>query len=93
MSRLQYIIGSPLTLLKLTTGTAIATCPSGRNVIAGGFTTTVPNGSSANPAFMQVFSSANSSPSVWSVSATNAAVGNGNLNLILMAYAICASVQ
>ena len=90
---MQYITGTPLTLLKLTTGTAIATCPSGRNVIGGGFTATVPSGSSANPAFIQVFNSVNSGSTTWSVSATNAALGSGNRSLTLTAYAICAMVQ
>jgi hypothetical protein len=90
---LQYVTGIPLTLLKLATGTATATCPAGRNVIGGGYTTTVPSGSSAAQAFMQVFSSAYSGTTIWSVSGTNASVGNGNLNLVLTAYAICAIVQ
>jgi hypothetical protein len=93
MSGLQYITGIPLTLLKLTTGTATATCPTGRNVIGGGYTTTVPSGSFAAQAFMQVFSSANSGMTIWSVSGTNASVGNGNLSLTLTSYAICAVVQ
>jgi hypothetical protein len=90
---LQYTTGTSLTLLKQTIGTTIATCSSGRSVIGGGFTTTVPSGSSAIPAFMQVFNSANSGSTIWSVSAANAAQGSGNRSLTLTAYAICAIVQ
>jgi hypothetical protein len=93
ISGLQYITRPPLTLLKLTTGTAIAACPSGHNVIGGGFATTVPAGSSANPAFMQVFKSTNGGSTTWSVNATNAASGGGNFSLTLTVYAICAIVQ
>ena len=93
LSGLQYIAGTPATLLKLTTGTAIAMCPSGRSVIGGGSTTGVPAGSNANPAYMQVFNSVNSGSTSWSVSGTNAESGGGNRSLTLTAYAICAIVQ
>jgi hypothetical protein len=82
-----------MTIGKLATGTASATCSGGRKVLAGGYITTVPGGSGANPAFMQVFKSANSGMTIWNVTATNAASGGGNLNLTLTAYAICATVQ
>ena len=90
---MQYITGTPLVLLKQTIGTAIATCPSGRSVLGGGFTATVPSGSSAIPAYMQAFDSVNSGSTIWSVSAANAAQGGGNRSLTLTAYAICAIVQ
>jgi hypothetical protein len=90
---LQYVSGTPLTIPKLTSGTATVTCPAGLTVIAGGYTTTVPGGSSANPAFMQIFLSANNGSTVWRVSATNAASGGGNRSLTLTAHAICALVQ
>ena len=92
MSGLQYITGSPLLLLKQTTGTATATCPAGLNVISGGYTTTVPPGSSATPSVMQVFSSVFSGVNAWSVTGTNNANSN-SATLLLTAYAVCALVQ
>jgi hypothetical protein len=93
ISGLQYVTGAPLHLAKQTTGTTTATCPSGLKVIAGGYITTVPNASAADPGQMQVFSSANSGTTAWLVSATNNAAGSGNHKLILTAYAICAIAQ
>jgi hypothetical protein len=92
MSGLQYITGSPLTLIKQTTGTATAACPAGLNIISGGYTTTVPVGSSANPSTMHVFSSVFAGLNSWSVTATNTTNSN-NAALVLTAYAICALVQ
>ncbi|MDX6303544.1 MAG: hypothetical protein QOI77_513, partial [Blastocatellia bacterium] len=92
ISGLQYVSGAPLTLAKQTSGMATVTCPIGLKIIGGGYTTTVPVGSGANSAFMQVFSSANSGSTVWSVSAANAAFGNGNQSLTLTARAMCANV-
>ncbi len=92
ISGLQYVSGAPLTLAKLTSGTATATCPTGLTVIGGGYTTTVPGGSNAEAASMQVFTSASSGPNTWSVSATNGAKGGGDHSLTLTARAICANV-
>jgi hypothetical protein len=92
MSGLQYIVGSPITLLKQTTGTATATCPAGLRVISGGYTTSVPTGSQADPFDIQVFSSVFSGITDWIVNAKNSAQPN-NASLVLTAYAICAVVQ
>jgi hypothetical protein len=93
ISGLQYVTGTGVIIGKLSTGTATASCSSGRTVIAGGYGTTVPGNSGGNPAFMQIFKSANNGTTIWSVTGTNSASGNGNLNLTLTAYAVCAIVQ
>ncbi len=94
MSGLQQIMGTPSTILKSTSGSATAGCPAGKSVIGGGFTTSVPAGSSALPVFMQVDSSFyDSILMLWSVSGTNAASGGGNRSLVLTAYAVCAVVN
>ena len=86
--------GTPLTILKSSSGTATAGCPVGKSMIAGGFTTSVPSGSSALPVFMQVHNSFyDTLPSLWSVTGTNVASGGGNRSLVLTAYAVCAVVQ
>jgi hypothetical protein len=85
----QYVTGSPLTIAKHATATVTAVCPAGKNVIGGGFATSVPSGGNANPGLMQIFSSAAGGATSWSVSAYNDATGA----LILTAYAICAFVQ
>ena len=82
-------VNAPVTLPKQVTGTATATCPAGRSVVGGGFTTTVPSGSNAKPAQMQVSNSSPSTSAAWSVTGTN----SGNGNLVLTAYAMCAAVQ
>jgi hypothetical protein len=92
MSGLQYITGSPLTLLRQATGTAIATCPAGLRVISGGYATTVPTDSQANPFDIQIFSSIFSGMTGWTVSAKNSAHPD-NASLVLTAYAICSVVQ
>ncbi|MDT7807598.1 MAG: hypothetical protein QOJ70_1411 [Acidobacteriota bacterium] len=92
MSGLQRISSSPVTLIKQMSGMATATCPAGLQVIAGGFTTTVPVGSNGDPSTMQVFSSIFSGINGWSVSAANGSKAN-NAALVLTAYAICAVVQ
>ena len=92
MSGLQYITGNPLLLLKQTTGTATASCPAGLNVISGGFTTTVPAGSSASPFAMQVFSSVFGGVNAWSVTGANNSNSN-SATLLLTAFAVCALVQ
>lgn len=94
MSGLQYVTGTPLTILKSSFGTATAGCPAGKSAIGGGFGTSVPAGSSAMPAFMQVDTSFYDMATMrWVVSATNAATGSGNRSLVLTAYAVCATVQ
>jgi hypothetical protein len=103
MSGLQTILGTPVTLLRNTTGTASVSCPAGLKVIAGGFSTSVPAGSSAGAADLQVFISIPSGAAGWSASGKNNASGsngnNGNGNngnnvtLTLQAYALCAVVQ
>ena len=90
---MQYITGTPMTLLRQTTGTSVALCPSGLNVIGGGFTTSVPPGSNGNAVDMQVFHSVNSGSTIWSVSAGNLAQGGDNRSLTLVAFAICATVR
>jgi hypothetical protein len=92
LSGLQYITGSPLLLLKQATGTATATCPAGLNVISGGFTTSIPPGSSASTSAMQVISSLFSGSNAWSVTGTNTANSN-SATLRLTAFAVCAFVQ
>lgn len=94
MSGLEFVTGTPLTILKSTSGTTTAGCPAGKSVIAGGFTTSVPSGSSALPVYMQVHNSFyDTLLSLWSVTGTNAASGGGNRSLVLTAYAVCANVQ
>jgi hypothetical protein len=93
ISGLQYITGPFVHIGKSSTDTATASCPAGKKVIGGGYTTTVPNPSSASPSALQIFSSGPSGTSAWSVSATNTSSGAGNLGLRLTAYAICAVVQ
>ena len=80
-----------MTLSKQASGTAAAVCPAGLQVIGGGFNTTVPAGSTATPNLMQVFSSAPSGTTAWTVSATNGT--NKTADLTITAYAICAVVQ
>jgi hypothetical protein len=92
MSGLQYITGSPLTLARQATGTATATCPAGLRAISGGYATTVPTDSQADPSNIQIFSSIFSGTTGWSVSAKNSAQPN-NASLVLTAHAICAVVQ
>jgi hypothetical protein len=92
LSGLQYVTGSPLTLERQETGTAIAACPAGLKVISGGYNTTVPNGSRADRFDLQVFRSMFSGLTEWSVSAKNSAHPS-NASLILTVYAICAVVQ
>ena len=92
LSGLQYITGTPFTLLRQMTGTATATCPAGLRVISGGYTTTAPTDSQADPFDIQVFSSIFNGMTGWSVSAKNSAHPN-NASLVLTAYAICALVQ
>jgi hypothetical protein len=92
LSGMQYITGSPLLLLKQTTGTATAACPAGLNIISGGFTTTVPAGSSASPFAMRIFSSVFSGVNAWSVTGTNDSNPN-SATLLLTAFAVCALVQ
>jgi hypothetical protein len=92
LSGLQYVTGNPLTLSSQATGTAAAMCPAGLNVISGGYTTTVPNGSMANASDIRIFSSAFNGATGWSVSATNNARAQG-ASLVVTAYAVCATVQ
>jgi hypothetical protein len=92
MSGLQYITGSPFLLLKQATGISTATCPVGLNVISGGFTTTIPVGSSAETSAMQVISSVFNGSNAWSVTGTNTANSN-SATLLLTAFAVCAFVQ
>lgn len=92
LSGLQYINGSSLTLLRQETGTATAICPAGLKVISGGYNTTVPTGSQADPFDIQIFSSMFSGLTGWSVRAKNGAHAE-NASLVLTAYAICAVVQ
>lgn len=94
LSGIQHITGTPVTILKSTSGSATAACPAGKAVIGGGYSTSEVNGSSANPGLMQINSSYfDPNTSVWTVSGTNVAGGGGNLSLVLTAYAICATVQ
>ena len=88
---MQYITGIPLTLIKQETGTAIATCPAGLNVLSGGYNTTVPTGSQAEASDIQTFSSVFSGLTGWSASAKNNARLN-SASLILTVYAICGIV-
>lgn len=83
-----------MTLLKSTSGTAIVGCPAGKSVIAGGYRTSVPAGSSTLAVYMQIDSSYyDVGTMLWTVNATNAASGGGNRSLVLTAYAVCVIVQ
>ena len=93
ISGLQHVTGSPVTVLRSESQTAAATCPNGKTVIGGGFTTGVPPGSSARPEAMIVFSSASNATTGWSVSGANTTPrNNGDASLTLTAYAVCAVV-
>jgi len=91
VSGLQYVTGPSLTLLKQTTGTFTATCPAGLKVLSGGFSTTVPAGSTAGAFDIRIFVSTFSGNNAWTVTAKNGASGN-NASLVLTAYAVCAIV-
>jgi hypothetical protein len=94
MSGLEYITGVPITILKSSTRTATVGCPVGKSVIAGGYATSVPAGSSALPVFMQIDSSYyDVFTMLWTIRATNVASGGGNRSLTLTPYAVCAIVQ
>ena len=95
ISGLQYVTGTPVIVLNLTSGTAVATCPNGTRVIGGGFNTGVPRGSHANPASMNVYSSSNNGAIQWSVQGFNMTPAQNRFDprLTLTAYAICATVQ
>ena len=76
--------------------TASAPCTAGKNILFGGFTTSVPVGSSGTVDLIQVSSSTfDTSTMTWKVTATNMGNGNGNrnLDLLLTPYAICGMVQ
>ena len=94
MSGLQHATGTPVTILKSTSGMATAGCPAGKSVIGGGYLTTVPAGSNALSVYMQIDSSYyDALTMLWTINGTNAASGGGNRSLILTAYAVCAIVQ
>jgi hypothetical protein len=94
LSGYQVITGAPVAIVKQASASASATCPNGKSVIGGGFRTEVPDGSSASPTLLNVYSSNVSGTSAWSVSGFNGSTGkpNQNKNLNLAAYAICAFV-
>jgi hypothetical protein len=94
MSELQYVTGTPLTLLKSTSGTASAGCPAGKSVIGGGYRTSIPAGSSTFSVYMQIDSSYyDAGTMLWTVNGTNASSGGGNRSLVLTPYAVCVTVQ
>ena len=93
ISGLEQVTGTPVTILRGENGTSIATCPNGKTVLGGGFSTAVPAGSSARPEAMIVFSSMSDGTTGWKVRGTNTTSRNdGGTQLTLTAYAICAVV-
>lgn len=93
ISGLEHVTGSPVSVLRGENGTSIATCPSGKRVLGGGFSTDVPTGSSARPEAMIVFSSMSDGTSGWLAKGTNTTSRNdGGARLTLTAYAVCGVV-
>jgi hypothetical protein len=79
-------------MLKGESRASMATCPNGKVVLGGGFSTSVPAGSLARPEGMIVFSSVSDGPTGWIVNGSNTTSRNSDGALTLTAYAICAVV-
>jgi hypothetical protein len=80
-----YVESAPVTIPPKSTGTAIVICPAGQNAISGGFDFNTPGN-----AGRVVTASWTASKDRWRVDAVN---DGQNLNLSLIATAICANVQ
>lgn len=83
--------GTAVSIAKNSSGDASVTCPGNLKVIAGGYSTTVPNGSNAAAADLKVYNSLPVGTNGWTVSGSNTpGTGSGSGALALRAYAICA---
>jgi hypothetical protein len=96
LAGVEYVTGTPLLIVGGESGTANVSCPSGKKLLTGGYSTTVPAGSTGTPDLLRIFSSYFDTTTMsWKVSGSNEGKNNGghNESLFLSAYAVCASAN